>query len=83
MQNITYILPRPVHLAHQGAMPAIGIAVQSSQVRNHSGPQGVQVDIANQFQKISIFLADNGFISVLEQMPMAPVPAVETDGIAG
>jgi hypothetical protein len=48
MENIIYLLPRPLPLAHQGAMPAIEIAVQSGQVRNNSGPEWVQVDIANQ-----------------------------------
>jgi hypothetical protein len=46
-------------------MPAIGIAVQSGQMRNHSCPERVQMDIPNQFLKISIFLAYNGFIPVL------------------
>jgi hypothetical protein len=57
MENIIYILPRPFPLAHQGAMPAIGIAVQSGQIKNNSGPEWIQVDIANQLLQIGLFLA--------------------------
>jgi hypothetical protein len=65
MQNIVYLLPRPLPLSHQGAMPAIRIAVQSGQMRNHSCPNRVQMDIPNQFLKIGLFLAYKGFIPIL------------------
>jgi hypothetical protein len=83
MQNIVYILPRPLPLSHQRAMPAIRIAVQSGQMRNPSRPERVQMDIPNQFLKIGLFLAYNGFIPILWQMPMALVPPIETDHIPG
>jgi hypothetical protein len=64
-------------------MPTIRIAVQGGQIGNHSCPKGVQMDIPNQFLKIGLFLADDGFIPVLKKMPTALVPAVETDHISG
>ena len=36
MPTIVCILPRPLPPSHQGAMPAIGRAVQSGQMMNHS-----------------------------------------------
>jgi hypothetical protein len=41
------------------------------------------MDIPNQFLEIRLFLAYNGFISVLQQMSMALMTAVETDHIPG
>lgn len=41
------------------------------------------MDIADQLQQIGFFLAENGFIAVLEQLTMPPVPFVEGHGIAG
>jgi len=40
------------------------------------------VDVADQFQKIGVFFAYDGFITVLEKVPTAFVPFVEGDGIA-
>jgi len=64
-------------------MPAIRIAVQSGQIRNHSGPERIQVNVTNQLLQIGLFLAYDGFIPVLQQMPMPLVTAVETDYIPG
>jgi len=41
------------------------------------------MDVANQFQKVWIFLAQYGLIPVLKQAPMAFIPVVETDCVAG
>ena len=55
-------------------MPAIRIAVQSRQMRNHSCPERVQMDIPNQFLKIGLFLAYNGFIPIKIILPVAIIP---------
>jgi hypothetical protein len=41
------------------------------------------MNIANQLQKVRFFLAENGFVAVLKELPVPPVPAVEGDGMAG
>jgi hypothetical protein len=41
------------------------------------------MDVADKFQKIPIFLADNGFVTILEEMAAAFMPLVESDRIAG
>jgi hypothetical protein len=39
------------------------------------------MDIPNQFHKIRIFLAEYGFVPILEKLPVAPVAAVKGDSI--
>jgi hypothetical protein len=41
------------------------------------------VDVANKFQEIRIFFADDGFVSVLEEVPRAFMPFVEGNGVSG
>ena len=45
-------------------------------------PQWVQMDIAHQFQEVSIFLAEDGFVAVLKKMSVASVSAIETAGVS-
>jgi hypothetical protein len=40
------------------------------------------VDVAHQLQQVRVFLAQNGLVPILKQVPASPVPQVETDGIA-
>ena len=41
------------------------------------------MDVANKFQKIRIFFADDGFVSVLEEVPRAFMSLVEGNGVSG
>ena len=41
------------------------------------------MNVPDQLQQICIFLTKNGFITILEKMPMAGVPAIMRDGIPG
>jgi hypothetical protein len=41
------------------------------------------MDIPHQFEQVGILLAQNRFVPVLEQMAMALMAAVETDGVSG
>jgi hypothetical protein len=63
-------------LFHDSTVAAPGITVQFRDSRNESGPDRVQMDITNQCQKIIVFVAEDGFIAVLEQMARAAVPPV-------
>jgi len=40
------------------------------------------VDVAHQLQQVRVFLAQNGLVPILKQVPASPVPQVEADGIA-
>ena len=64
-------------------MSAVRIGIQFSEIRYQFGAKGVQVNIANQLQKIGVFLAQDGFIAVLKQMTMAPVAAIIRHDITG
>ena len=41
------------------------------------------MNIPNQFPQIGVFLADNLFVPILEEVPVAFVPPIETDRIPG
>ena len=41
------------------------------------------MDVANQFQKISIFLTYNGFVSILKEVPDALMAFIESNCISG
>jgi hypothetical protein len=45
-------------------------------------PDGVQVDIADEFLEVDIFLADDGFVTVLEKLTGPMVAAVEGNDVA-
>ncbi len=55
-------------MAEDGAVTGPGVFVEFFEVLNQLCPQGIQVDVADQFQEIRIFFTDDGFISVLEEM---------------
>jgi len=58
-------------------MAAPGIAVQFFDGLYAVGAKGVQVNIPDQGQQIGVFVAQDGFVPVLEYMTGALVPAVE------
>ena len=41
------------------------------------------MDVANKLQEIGIFFADDGFVSVLEEVPRAFMSFVEGNGVSG
>ena len=45
--------------------------------------QRVEVDIADKFQEIRIFFADDRFVSVLEKMATSSMALVEGNGVSG
>ena len=58
--------------AHDHAMTAKRVFPQGIHIRK-SGPQRIQMNVAHQFEQIEIFLAQDRFVPVLEQVPMAAV----------
>jgi len=47
------------------------------------GSQRIQMNVTDQLPKIRVLIADDGVITVLEQMPVAKRPKVVGDGITG
>ena len=44
---------------------------------NHPGPHGIQDDVPANFQEMTVFLDEDGFIPTLEQMTGPTVPFIE------
>jgi len=64
-------------------MPAIWVSIQFFKHGNNAGTDRVEVNIPDKFLQIGIFLADNGFVTILKQLALALVAAIKTDGVAG
>lgn len=62
-------------------MPAVGIYVKIGRV-DDMRPQGVQMDVADKFLEIDVFLTDNGFVSILKKLTRPVITAIEKDGIS-
>jgi hypothetical protein len=67
--------------SRQHAVAAETVAVKLIEIGYQIGTQGIQMDIAHQLQQVRVFLAENGLVAVLKQMPAAPVPQVEAHGV--
>jgi hypothetical protein len=46
-------------------------------------PQKIQVDVADEFLEIPLFLAEDRFVAILKQLAVTAILPVETDGISG
>ena len=64
-------------------MAGPGVFVQFFEILHQFCTQRVEMDIADKFQEIRIFLADDGFVSVLEEVTRAFMSFVEGDGVSG
>ena len=64
-------------------MAAPKIPFQVPYVLNQSGSEGIQVDVPNEFLEINVFITDDRFKAILEEMAMAAMAKVIADGIAG
>ena len=69
--------------AEDGTVAGPGVFVQFLEVADQAGSQRVEVDVAHQLQKIRIFFADHGFVSVLKKVAAALVSFVKGNGIPG
>jgi hypothetical protein len=60
---------------------AIGIFVQLFNVVYDSCPDRIQMNVADQFFQIQIFLADNGLVTILKKLAAPPVSTVKIDRV--
>ena len=63
-------------------MSTPAVAVQGIHIGLETFAQGIKVDITDQLKQIRLFLADEGFVTVLEQVPGAFVTEIEVNSIA-
>jgi hypothetical protein len=58
-QYLVNHLAGKISLAHQYGMATPGISIESLQVGDNLGAQWIEVNVADKFEQIGIFLADN------------------------
>lgn len=64
-------------------VPGPGIGIKLLDAFHQAGPQGVEVDVADQLKQVKVFLADDGLVTVLEKMAGSLMAKVEDHRIAG
>jgi len=64
-------------------MAAPGIRRQCPKTNNDSRPDRIQVDVSHQLEKIRVFVANDGPVSVLKKVAGTLVTQIEHHGVAG
>jgi hypothetical protein len=76
-QYLSHGLPRPCDVAQQGAMAAPWVTVQRPEVLRQPGPHRIEVEIAHQLEQVRFLLAQDRFVAILEEIPVAVMATVE------
>ena len=82
-ENCRGLLPRPRHDPQEGAVARPGVAVQAPEVGHYPGAEGVQMEVAYQFEQVGFFFHHDGLVPVLEQVPDALVASIECARVSG
>ena len=64
-------------------MPGPWIPIERWKIAHDAGPERVEMDVADEFEEIRLLFHHGGFVTVLEEMAGAVVPAVEGAGVSG
>jgi hypothetical protein len=62
-------------------MPTPGIPTEFRQVQTQSCPKRIEMNVPDQFLKVRVLVADNGFVPVLKQVSVPLVPPVERNRV--
>jgi hypothetical protein len=82
-QYFFYLLPIILIQAHDGTMTRPGIPVQLPQILNHPSSQRIQVNVSHEFQQVRILLANNRFVTILEEVATPLMSLIEINGMPG
>jgi hypothetical protein len=77
------ILPGARHSAEEGAVASPRIPDQGAQIGDDGRPEGIEVEVPDEFEEIRLFLHHDGLLAVLEEMACAPIAAIEASSVAG
>ena len=59
------------------------VAIQTREVRHELGPEGIEVEVADQVPEVGVCLDDEGLVAVLEEMAVPAMAPVVRLGVAG
>jgi hypothetical protein len=76
-------LPGPSVVAEERGMASPWIAVEFREGLDRSGPEGIQVQVADKLEEVRFFLYSHRLVPVLEEVPDAFVAPVKGAGISG
>ena len=63
-------------------MAGPGIAVERGEIGQHLRPEGIQVEVANEFEEVRLLLHHDGLVPILKEMADAVMAAIEGAGVA-
>ena len=75
------VLPGPRHPADERAVAGPGVPVAGAEVRHELRPERIQVEVADQFQEVGLFLHHDRLVPVLEEVAASLVAPVEGTGV--
>jgi hypothetical protein len=61
---------------------AVPVSIQLFESCHLLGARWIQMDVAHQLQQVRLFLAANGFVAILKQMPRPTMRAIEPARVA-
>jgi len=76
-QNGLGVLPRTGDGPQDSTVTRPGEAIQGAEVGNHLRPEGVEMEVADEFQEIRLLFHHDGLVPVLEEVADAFVAPVE------
>jgi hypothetical protein len=59
------------------------VSVQRTKILHRRGAHGVEMEITDQLEQVRFFLAQDGLVAILKEIPVAVVPAVERPRVSG
>jgi len=73
----------PWNIAHstESRVAAVGVFGKCTEIGDYPGAERIQVNIADELQKVRLLLDDDRLVPVLEKVPCAFVAAVEGSGV--
>jgi hypothetical protein len=76
-------LPGAAGMSQKDTMTGPRVSIEGGQIGHHSRSERIQVEIADELQKVWVLFDDNRLEPVLEQVTSTPVAAIECAGVAG
>jgi hypothetical protein len=81
-QDLCGRLPWDIAGPTEGRVAGVGVSRERAEIGHHAGAERIQVEVADQLQKIEFFFYDDGLVPVLKEMscplvPMACPPMVD------
>lgn len=80
-QDDIRILPGARVVTEQEGMAGPGILIEGVELGDHAGPQGIEVNVAHEFEQVGLVLDEDGLEAALEKVADTAMAGVERGGV--